>query len=189
MARVQLSPEAIELALPRVAKGLEKYSWLQRELHGRNVTQDGEYQTTFNGFYRVRRHLSWRRAFFGMLEEVKGGPVAIGETLQRLHAATGRIEASFSSKLVATVDPSQPVIDSVVLKNLGLRLTPVGEAPRRSARIVDLHHQLAAEFGRYLDSEEGRQLVARFQHAYPSSGISEVKMLDLVLWQTRPMAE
>jgi hypothetical protein len=92
--------------------------WLQRELHVRDVARDEEYPTRFGGFYRVRRGSAWRQAFFGTLQDARRRPAAIGEILERLHRATNRIEASFSNKLVATVDPSQPVIDSVVFRNL-----------------------------------------------------------------------
>lgn len=189
MMKIQLNREKIKQALPRVEKGLAKYSWLQIELRNRNVARDGEYQTKFNGFYRVRRDLAWRREFFDILEDVKHKPVAIGDIFQRLHHVTGRMEASFVSKLVATVDPSQPVIDSIVFKNLGLRLPRRGEASTRIEQIVDLHRRLDAEFCHYLSSEQGYYLVTQFERFYPSSGISEVKMLDLILWQTRQRSE
>lgn len=113
MTRIGLDRRAIDMALPRVANGLTKYLWLQQELHDRDVARNREYQTRFSGFYRVRRNSAWRQVSFGMLEDIKRRPVvSIGETLQQLHDATGRLEASFASKLVATVDPSQPVIDS-----------------------------------------------------------------------------
>ena len=39
-----------------------------------------------------------------------------------VYEKTGRIEASFASKLVATINPRMPVVDRIVLKNLYWRL-------------------------------------------------------------------
>lgn len=181
---VQLDATQVREALRKVAAGLQKYSWLQAELRQRDVSHDGEYQRRFNGFYRVRRDAGWRQAFFAMLEMGKSTPVSIADVLDRLHTATGRVEASFASKLVATLDPSQPVIDSVVLGNLGLRL-PNGEPSERIRRIEALHGRLRDCFSGYLATPEGRELVVQFTAAYPAFPISETKMLDLVLWQAR----
>src|SRR5688572_6861082 len=122
MQSLNLTSAHIRAALPRVAVGLTKYEWLQEQFPIRNVSKDAEYQKRFGGFYRVRRNSDWRCAFFQTLEQAKSSPVSFGEALRALYAATGRVEASFASKLIATLDPEQPVIDSVVFKNLGLKL-------------------------------------------------------------------
>lgn len=184
MRRLNLPSAHIRAALPRVSIGLAKYEWLMEEFSDRNVSRDREYQKRFGGFYRVRRSSDWRSAFFQILEGAKSSPISFGEALRALQTATGRVEASFASKLVATLDPAQPVIDSVVFKNLGLRLPPVA-ASERLAEIEALHRQLRAIYSEYLASESGRNLVSRFQQAYPRARVTEIKMLDLVLWQIR----
>ena len=40
-------------------------------------------------------------------------------------------------------------------------------------------------FSEYLVTDAGRYLVTRFNGYYPEATLTEVKMLDLVLWQTR----
>ena len=105
--------------------------------------------------------------------------------LDALHSATDRYEASFASKLLATIDPDMPVIDSIVLRNLAVRLPAYGSDRRRS-RIVELHGQLLASLNGFLKTDVGRYLVERFRTAYPDADVTEIKMLDLVLWQTRP---
>jgi hypothetical protein len=101
-----------------------------------------------------------------------------------LHRSTGRYEASFASKLVATVDPDLPVIDSIVLRNPQLRLS-THTAPQRISRIVELHAGLVTWFTAFLETETGRYLVERFRAEYPDAHITETKMVDLILWQTR----
>jgi hypothetical protein len=77
-----------------------------------------------------------------------------------------------------------PVIDSIVLRNLKLRL-PATSARDRFARICNLHSILIACFNDFLVTENGRYLVDRFRKVYPLAHVTQIKMLDLVLWQTR----
>jgi hypothetical protein len=132
----------------------------------------------------LRRTAPWRRAYFCLLETAKAPDIDLVTVLRTLYAETGRAEASFSSELIATIDPSQPVLDSVVLATLGLRL-PSGSVAERIAGIVDLHVCVTGRFSVYFVAESGRLLVERFKTRCPSPRITETKMLDLMLWQTR----
>lgn len=182
---IQLDEAAIAAALPLVAAGLRKYCWLQTALATTDVAQDREFQTRFNAFYRVRRNAAWRAAFFGLLQQNKAERQSFADVVHALYAATGRAEASFASKLVASVDPDMPVIDAFVLKNLGLRLPRPGPIEMRLARIVELHDLIRRIFSDCLDSDMGRHLVARFEESYPDCQVTRVKMLDLILWKAR----
>jgi hypothetical protein len=80
-----------------------------------------------------------------------------------------------------------PVIDSIVLRNLNLRL-PSSKSKQRIARIQQIHSGLVSCFKEFLTKDMGRHLVERFRTEYPTASITAVKILDLVLWQTRPMS-
>lgn len=182
---IELDRASIDRALPLVAKGLAQYWRLQSALPVTNVAHDRDFQRAFNAFYRVRRDARWQSTFYRILEQSKGKGPSFAEVLRALLAATGRVEASFASKLVASVDPATPVIDAFVLKNLGLRLPRPGPIEIRLARIVELHDRIRWIFSDYLGSDMGRHLVARFEKSYPDRHVTQVKMLDLVLWQAR----
>jgi hypothetical protein len=186
---IRLDKVAIDQALPRVAVGLRKYCWLQAALATTDVARDRGFQTRFNAFYRVRRGAAWRSAFFTLLQQEKSCPQPFAKILRGLHAATGRVEPSFASKLEATVDPDKPVIDSFVLKNVGLRLPPRGAVELRLVRVEQLYERLVRVYAEFLDAGIGRYLVDRFVESYPARPVTPVKMLDLVLWQTRQAAE
>ena len=186
MASISLNRRSIIRALGSVESGLEKYRWIQAAVVERDVAVDAEFQRRFNGFYRIRRNRQWRQAFFGLLEQCKTVPLSFEAVLETLHAKTGRVEASFASKLTATIDPSQPVIDSIVLGNVGLRLSYSGAVDRRMARAVQVHDQLRSLYAAFLMTDVGRYLVDQFNAArYADSGVTDVKKLDLVLWKTR----
>jgi hypothetical protein len=124
-----LTQEHIQAALGRLTDGPRRYIWLQEQIARRNVTTDREFQTAFNGFYRVRRNLSWRSDYYQLMESSKESGIEFPQALREIARRTNRIEASFASKLVATIDPSKPVIDKFVLENFGLKL------PRWDCRI------------------------------------------------------
>ena len=138
-----LSIADIEAALPRVREGLAPYLWLQSHRDTCDVRRDTEFRRRFNHFYRVRRGREWQDSFYALLERNKRHPASFETVLRALHRSTRQWEASFASKLVATVDPEMPVIDSAVLRNLGLRL-PTRTSHSRAEQIIELHDQLAA---------------------------------------------
>jgi len=181
---IDLTTAQIDATLAKVAKGLGQYVWLQANRDAGDVRSNAAFKRRFNHFYRVRRDKEWQDHFYGLLESLKGRPVCFADVFDALYRATGRCEASFASKLLATLDPNMPVIDKVVLENLKLRLPAAGSRDR-VRRIHQLHATLLSSFQEYLATAEGRYLVTRFRETHGGSEVSEIKMLDLVLWQTR----
>lgn len=176
----------IDNILPKVRKGLEKYLCIQDMLYMGNVSRHGPFQRQFNGFYRIRRGKEWQKVFYKLLEFYKDKKVNFEDILYKLYKKTGRVEASFASKLVATINPEMPVIDSVVLNNLKYRLPRGGSISDRIQKINELHRTLIKDFKEYLQSADGKNLVKRFKEEYPKAKITKVKMLDFILWQSRP---
>src|SRR5215472_8719126 len=129
--------EQVRIALSRVRPGLTKYLWLQRQVRLCDVTANEEFQRTFCSFYRVRRDSQWQSKYFALLESSKLGGIDFPRALQEINLRCGKIEASFASKLVATLDPSKPVIDKFVLNYFGLQLPRWG-SPDREARTIEL---------------------------------------------------
>lgn len=182
---VKLTRAQIDQALPQVRTGLAQYQWLQQQFTTNlNAHNDETFRRRFNHFYRVRRNTVWQDSYFAIMGRAKRETLQFNAVLDTLRQATNRLEASFASKLIATINPSLPVIDKFVLKNVGLAL-PGQYVPNRDAAIIRLHSALQASFDAYLQTEDGQYLVREFRRQYPNAGVTEVKMLDLVLWQTR----
>lgn len=179
-----LTEREIDTAVEKLAAGLRKYMWLQAEVRRRDVSRDATFQTRFNGFYRVRRGAEWRGKYFQLMELTKARGADFARVLGALHAATGRFEASFASKLVATLDPNQPVIDRFVLENLGMRL-PYSYDVQRGRKILQVYADLGSRYEALLQSDVGRLICAKVEARYPGTGISDIKRVDLVLWQHR----
>ena len=182
---IQLTEEEVARSLLGVGPGLGKYWKVQRAFASTDVAHDRAFQKSFNGFYRVRRGASWQAAFFGLLQRSRQERPSFAATLRTLHRDTGRVEASFASKLVATIDPNQPVIDRFVLANLGLRLPSTRLLELRLKGIIDIHESIHCSYATFLGTGPGERLVAAFEQSFPGFPVTPVKMLDLVLWQQR----
>jgi len=130
-----LTKEQVQIALARLERPLARYSWLQRQVRLRDVSVNDEFQRRFSGFYRVRRNLQWRAAYFGLLESEKANGINFPDALGKIARRCGRIEASFASKLVATLDASKPVIDKFVLGYFKMELPRSGSTTRPCRRL------------------------------------------------------
>lgn len=98
------------------------------------------------------------------------------------------MEASFASKMAATLDPDLPIIDRHVLSYIGRKLPPARKGKdnqnERVRAIIILHKEMERGFKVFLKTPTGRYLVQRFRREHPGTKISEMKMLDFVLWQS-----
>lgn len=181
---IEITKEKIDRALPLVEPGLKKYLVLQDAFRNLDVYENRDFQRKFNHFYRVRRNAEWQSHFYKLLQEKKDQQLNFREALITIQQKTGNVEASFASKLVATINPENPVIDKFVLENAGLKL-PYPYASGRVQKIVQIYKQLQKRFENFLETENGWYLVELFKEEYPGINITNTKMADLVLWQSR----
>jgi len=181
---INITTEQIDYSLLRIEDGLNKYLSLQNRLNDIDVSNNRDFQKQFNHFYRVRRNSNWQSQFCKILQTEKNNEILFIDILREIHKNTGRYEASFASKLVATIHQNKPIIDKFVLKHTGLKL-PYSSAKDRVNKINKVYNQLELEFNNFLSTETGKYLIKQFGIKYPDAKITEVKMADLVLWQTR----
>jgi hypothetical protein len=174
----------IDSALLKIEKGLRKYCWIQDYLHKDDVSRSREFQKTYNGFYRVRRNAAWQEVYYKLMERAKTKPSDFSQILSDLKRKTGRLEASFASKLVATLHPDRPVIDRFVLEHFCLRL-PGHYETDREAKAVSVYKALISKYETFLSLPVARIICEKFTATYPWAGITDLKKVDLVLWQTR----
>lgn len=191
---IKLTKKEIDKILPLIEKGLNKYLLIQSYFEKHNVAVDKAFWSFFNTFYRItpKRDLAWQKVFYNLLENTKNKKVVLRNVLVDLEKIEGKLEASFASKLCATINPHIPVIDSVVFKNLrdmgnGDMRLPYSYVNKeeRIQKIDDLYTKLQTFFKDFLKTSEGKYLVIEFKKMYPYAKITSEKMLDLVLWQKR----
>ena len=170
------------MILDRVQVGIDKYHRIMKRVHEVDVSTDMEFQRFFNGFYRMRqRSADFYKCYYCFLEANKCNPsLTYEEVITHLYQETGSIHASFSSKLLATVNPNMPIWDKFVLQNLGLR-TPYYYEKDRLQKTIQLYQQICD----WYQTEEAIQKLQLFNELFPDVDISNVKKIDFVLWATR----
>lgn len=121
--------------------GLDKYDEIMRQVNTVDVSRDADFQRQFNGFYIVRRNADWRKIYYELFETMKTEPVTFAIIITKLFEKTGNIEASFSSKMLATLNPDKPIWDRYYKSLTGrpvsidrqyYRIIPYGEGEKDS---------------------------------------------------------
>jgi hypothetical protein len=179
-----LTQDEIQTSLKLLENDLDLYVWLQGNARLCDVRTNMDFQRCYCKFYKVRRDSHWRSAYFGLLESSKVKGIDFPVALKEINSHTGRIEASFTSKLVATLDPSKPVIDRFVLEYFELRLPRWGISDREP-QTIGLYNDLCDKYHTLMLSPAGTMIRELFDSRYPHLEISALKKIDLVLWKTR----
>lgn len=169
----------------KLLDGMNKYKQIMESLHYTDVSMNRNFQRTFNRFFVMRsRTPLYYDKFYSFLEERKDVGATFEETLEELKSANGKLEISFSSKLVHVIDPTQPIWDrNVSVLHFGMKVPNYGKPiDVRQAEVIKVYHDYCRRFYDYLDSNEGQALILLFDDQYPHSGLTDVKKLDFILW-------
>lgn len=171
-----------------ISRGIEKYKYFQDRLYETDVSNNDFYQKEFRTFYQMRRFYNnqFAEGFFSLLEMAKRKKeIDFQYVFQSMKEIQGTYEISFSSKLLHTIDPSNPIWDSIVTRNhFGIK-PPNSSCNNKTDACIAKYHRYRDEFYQYLNSEEGIALIKIFDQQYPNSGIHNVKKIDFILWQDR----
>ena len=171
--------EIIEKQLAR-SMGLDRYDEI---MHGDPRSES--FQRLFNGYYRIRRNQEWRKLFYNLFVTAKTHHYTFEQIITALFDATGNVEASFSSKMLATIDPSKPIWDQYVLQNLGLELTGKTQEEKLQNAIA-LYDAILSWYDGYLQTDEAYENILEFDRWLPQySWVSNVKKIDCLLWSKR----
>ena len=165
--------------------GLDKYDFIMNSVRKVNVSQDSQFQKVYNGFYIVRRNIEWRTAYYRLFESLKYQPPSFEFILNKLFEKTGNIEASFSSKMLATLNPEMPIWDQYVLQSLNLSLNGKNR-DEKILNAIKMYEQICGMYSEYLKTEESIESLTIFDTFLPEySWISPVKKIDCLLWGSR----
>jgi hypothetical protein len=173
-------------AINKARKGIAQYLEIMELLPHVDVGHDRSFRRKYNAFYRVRqRREEWYELYFSFLESGKANKPSFDSTIDYIFSALGKFEPSFSSKLVATLDPNQPVWDKFVLRNTNQEAPPYGTKDR-VARAKVVYRNIQSWYERYLRSVEARYVIGIFDREVQDYGrVTDLKKIDFVLWQTR----
>ena len=160
--------------------GLDRYEEIMQ-----GDPQSSDFQRIFNGYYRIRRNEEWRQHYYALFCKARDEHYSFGQIITKLYQCTGNIEASFSSKMLATIDASKPIWDQYVLQNLGLVLT--GKTKEEKLQnAVRLYDSIVTWYEEYLKTDEAYENIKTFDRLLPDyAWISDTKKIDCLLWSKR----
>jgi hypothetical protein len=169
-----------------IRDGLVKYNYLMSTVNNCDITQNEDFKRVYNNFYRMRqRPAMFYNTYYQFMEDNKQSGVNFEKTLTYFYETLGRVEASFSSKLVATINPKMPVWDKYVLENLGLT-PPSSTSKNRLEALVNIYDKITEYYDEYLGSEKCMYELEYFDKLFPDqNSLSKLKKIDLIRWQTR----
>lgn len=165
--------------------GMEKYKNIMTTLYWTNVANDKDFQRAFNGFFVMRSKKSeYYDRFYSFLEQKKDKGVSFEETLEYLKEAEGRLEVSFSSKLIHIINPHRPIWDNnVAVQHFGMKMPNHStDSVHRLKEAVRVYHEYCSRFYEFLDSGDGQAVLRMFNEKYPHTGFTDVKKIDFIMW-------
>ncbi len=152
------------------------------------------YQKNFTNYYRVRRDTCWLEKFYKYLDDNNDNTsITFKEILKELSSwehhikkcksnpnGVGKtIEASFASKMLATINPNYPIWDSQVVRALNITL----EGDDKIDSYVKAYDELTNTIKEYIESEDGKKAIELFDKQFPNyTWVSNYKKIDFYLW-------
>ena len=172
--------------IEKIQSGIKKYQYLRQQLFVTDVSTNQDFQRMFNGFFRMgRRTQAYYNDYYCYLQQHKMTGISFADALTHLYLKHGRLEMSFVSKMVALVDPTFPIWDSVVTKGHFGIIAPSINTKNRLQKGIEKYKQYCRCYDTYMQSDEARKKIAEFNTLFPKTDITDVKKLDFMLWQER----
>ena len=170
--------------LERRRKDLGRYSVIINECRCTDVSGDDSFQRKFTYFYRLRRNGTWRQVYYRLFEDYKeNGSATFESILRSIYERTGRIEASFASKMLATLKPEMPIWDSIVLSKLDLKPCMSQDKEKRLQKTVEIYNSIVAWYDDFNRSPDAQRFVQEFDRAFPEFiSFSKMKKIDFLIW-------
>ncbi len=187
----------IDRILGSVDEGLDirTYLTLMGRFRNVNVVENTEFQAKYCKYWRLYGaglSQSFRASYFELMEGIRGRPIPnIGEVTSILYEVpsnkNGRktIQFSFASKLLHTLDPHQPIYDSMVATFYRFSVpAPTKSFEARLRSFLSFYDFLCTEYKNVLGNELLQQSITRFRHQFSlPSEYTDEKIIDTLVWR------
>ena len=170
--------------------GFETYKQIMVRMNNdASLVNDVDFQKKFDGYYKIRKNAEWRRTYYELFEHIRNDNDPTFEYIIRKLYECGTVEPSFSSKMLATINPNKPIWDSNVLRNLGKTL--YGRTPEeRLENAIQIYRDIESEIGDFINSQRGENYINEFNMMFPEyTDFNPYKKVDFYLWSRQPEDE
>ena len=171
--------EKIEIAL-------RKYAAIMDGFNKVDVSKDEPFQKLFNGFYRIgRKKPAFYEEYYKTFEEMKKAETpSFRAIINEIFDRTGQIHPSFSSKMLATLRPDQPIYDENVRAQLCTEKPLMYGTPKeRIENRIRIYSQISFCMTSMIGQQEIKDSIKEFDKEFPRYvWLTDMKKLDLILW-------
>lgn len=181
---------------PKIVGGILKYRAIMSAVYNVDVSTDATFRRTFCSYYGLTEHTTpeFQDVFFQYMERIKNiRPLpSFSQILLDLFTLTKRIDFSFASKMLHTLDPHKPLLDQQIMRLLGFNLLPYGKATKRIAYYSEVYETICYEYDTVArDFANGVtskicEALRLFNFTYPCyASLTTVKKIDLILFRMK----
>lgn len=164
---------------------LDKYKYIIEEKNNCNISTNHEYQKNFNKFFMIRRDEKWREIYYTYFEKMKNNTnISFEEIIKYMYSKTGNIEASYSSKMLAIINPNMPIWDQYIINNLELKVEGKTKKERLNNTIC-VYNEIIKKEKELLKRHDVKQSIKEFRNKYNDYELTDIKILDYLLWNNR----
>lgn len=175
---------------------IDIYDYIMKNVQKVNVSVDQNFKDTFCEYYGLNgfTDLSFQNDFFNYMQQIKSkNPLpSYRDVMEQLWKQTGRVDYSFSSKLLHTLNPNSPILDRHVLRLLGFERKDSGKPQSRINYYSVVYETVEAEYKQIAtDLENGCtskicNALRALDSKYPKgSCLSTARKIDCLLFRLR----
>lgn len=158
---------------------LDTYKDIMQCVNKANYYHNNDFRHKFNRFYRVRRNGEWQNSFYDLFPRAMNYTDGFAEMLDAMHKKTGCFEASYISKMLATVDCKMPIYDKNVLNFLGISVPE----KKTVENLTAIYEKITNKNSNYADSQKGKEYIGWFDDNLSDyKNISSTKKVDFLFW-------
>ena len=161
-------------------------------INSTNKEKFDEYQKNYDAFYKIRRDENWRKTYFDFLEKNKNNKnITFEKIITYLYnnAEGKNIEASFSSKMLATINQNKPIWDSHVLEYIfdedRIKEYENKKNTEKLEEAIKIYKAIEEKYKEYLNDKKIKKVIKQLRKILKEEKLSDTKILDYIIWTQR----
>ena len=175
----------IEYNKERIMSGLSDYEKIMELAQKIDVSVDIEFQKLFNKYYQVNpKSKEWLSNFYKLFQKAKANNYDFETVLNMFYKKMKRVELSFCSKMIHTINPKNPVVDQYILWKMGFN--PKESLRGKPERAIIIYNDICKQYDTHMSDEAVVDVLKKFDNDFSDyTAIENIKKLDFIFWSDR----
>lgn len=181
----------------KVIEKMDLYNQIMDNIKTQNVSNNEKFQKVYNKYYglNVSTDDTYKEKYYQYMEEIKNKKdISYEKVIRSLKEKTGRVDYSFASKLLHTINQEMPILDKHLMRLLGFALKERGTDDERIAYYIDVHKTVKEEYDMIRNNYSSGMVpnkaiykaLKEFDNVYSNNkNLSVAKKIDCILFRMR----